>query len=161
MIFSGANNIKYESAEQLIVRTISTMRERVIIFRIGATLPLPQILIIEDDGLIALDIHATISCLKIDVVGHAFDGESGHRMALLHMPDLIVMDIHLGRGIDGIETALRIHRDICTRIFFLSASLDGQMLERAKAARMHGYLRKPFGGPDLQRGITAALAMAA
>jgi CheY-like chemotaxis protein len=81
-------------------------------------------------------------------------------LALIHSPDLIVMDINLGLGIDGIETACRIHRDISTRIFFLSASLDGHMLVRAEAAGMHGYLKKPFGGPELQRGITDALAKA-
>jgi two-component system cell cycle sensor histidine kinase/response regulator CckA len=122
---------------------------------------LPHILIIEDDGLIALDIHATISCLPIVVVGHSFDGENGHRLALIHSPNLIVMDINLGAGIDGIETAHRIHRDIKTRIFFLSASLDGAMFARAEAVGMHGCLRKPFGGPELQRGITDALAKAA
>ncbi len=95
------------------------------------------------------------------IVGHAFDGESGHRQALIHVPDLIVMDIDLGAGIDGIETACRIHRDIQTRIFFLSGSLDCAMLARAEAAGMHGYLRKPFSAPELQRGVTDALAKAA
>jgi DNA-binding NarL/FixJ family response regulator len=97
----------------------------------------------------------------VKIIGHSFNGENGYELAILHRPDLILMDIGLGSGIDGIETATLIHREIEARILFLSASLDETNLERARKAGMHGYVRKPFRAEELQGAVTDALSRAA
>ena len=81
-------------------------------------------------------------------------------LALTHKPDLILMDVALGGGIDGIETAKRILAKIKTKIIFVSASSDAQTVFRAGKLGVFAFLQKPFHPLYLQRLVTEALAVA-
>src|SRR5689334_23737329 len=64
-----------------------------------------RILIVEDEAIIALGIERQLKQMGYAVVGLAGSGEDGLRLALAHRPDLVLMDIQLGHGIDGVQAA--------------------------------------------------------
>ena len=48
-------------------------------------------------------------------------------------PDLILMDIQLGEGIDGIEAAHRIREQVDIPVIYVTAHADPGLLERARS----------------------------
>jgi PAS domain S-box-containing protein len=116
----------------------------------------PQILIVEDEAIVAMDLKLHLQNLGYAVVGLASDGESAIAMAERKQPDLVLMDISLGPGLDGIEAARQVQAmDI--PIVFLTAFADEMTLARAKDSGPYGYLLKPFDERALHSTIEMAL----
>jgi two-component system cell cycle sensor histidine kinase/response regulator CckA len=115
-----------------------------------------RILIVEDEGLVALDIEKRLKALEYDVVGIASSGPDALDLAASESPDLILMDIHLKGEMDGIEAAAYINEHHDLPIVFLTAFADGGTVHRAKLAEPYGYLIKPFNERDLQTTIELA-----
>jgi PAS domain S-box-containing protein len=65
-------------------------------------------------------------------------------IALRERPQLVLMDIHLGDGDGGIDTARRLADTIGTPVIFVTGLADRELFERAKACRPLGYLIKPY-----------------
>ena len=72
-------------------------------------------------------------------------------------PDLVLMDIALRDGPDGIAAAERLRAELAVPVVFLTAFADAETLDRAKRASPHGYIVKPFDGRDLRATIEIAL----
>jgi len=116
-----------------------------------------RILIVEDERIVALDIEDTIEGLGYQAAGRAASGEDAiEQSAKLH-PDLILMDIRLGSGIDGIEAAQRIGEQQGCPIIYLTATGDERTLLRAKQSNPYGYLIKPFKAQELRCAMEVAL----
>ena len=87
----------------------------------------------------------------------ATTAEQAVTLATQYRPDLVLMDIRLRGGSDGIDAAIEIHRTIGIRCLFCSAHTDPGTIERAQAATPAGWLAKPFSGPQLLEAIAVAL----
>src|SRR5262245_20434342 len=74
---------------------------------LGKERPL-RILIVEDEILTADYTKYLLLELGYEVCGHATNAAAAVRMADNYRPDLVLMDITLGRGEDGISAARRI-----------------------------------------------------
>src|ERR1051325_206386 len=74
---------------------------------LGKKRPL-RILIVEDEVLTADYTKYLLLELGYEVCGHATNAAAAVRMADTYRPDLVLMDITLGRGEDGISAARRI-----------------------------------------------------
>jgi CheY-like chemotaxis protein len=116
-----------------------------------------RILIVEDEMVISLEISQTLKRLGYDVAGQAIDGTDAIRLAHEVDPDLILMDIRLNGGMDGIEAASRIKEQLDIPVIFLSAHSDEATLERAIAVSPSGYLIKPFKDRELYSTIELSL----
>ena len=116
-----------------------------------------KILVVEDEGLIALDIENHLLALGYQVAGLAETGADAIQLALESEPDLILMDIRLKGEMDGIEAAASITSQLDIPIIFLTAFADSQTLYRAKLISPFGYIRKPFEAIDLHTNIEIAL----
>ena len=117
-----------------------------------------KILIVEDESITALDISVELTQIGYEVCGME-DTASGAIAAVLeNKPDLILMDIRLGDGGDGVEAAKQILRDHDLPIVFLTAHSDGQTLSRALDVSPYGYLVKPFRTQDLRVTIELAIS---
>ncbi len=68
-------------------------------------------------------------------------------------PDLVVMDIQLNDGIDGIELAKQIHKLYNIPFIYLTGSYDNSLLERAKQTNPIGFITKPFDEIEIQNLI--------
>lgn len=116
-----------------------------------------RLLIVEDDWFVSMEMEHVIEAEGYDVVGVAASAEEAVTLAAQHRPDLILMDIRLRGGGDGIEAALEIHRTLGIRCLFCSAHTDPGTIERAQAAAPVGWLAKPFSGPQLLEAVAVAL----
>lgn len=121
----------------------------------GQPEPNARILIVEDESLVAQDLHNMLAALGYDVVAIVPSGERALAVIAATPPQLILMDIAIQGGMDGIETAAEIHRLYRLPIIFITALGDTLTVQRAKIAEPFGYLYKPFE----QREIHAAIEM--
>ena len=116
------------------------------------------VLIVEDEGIVALDLRTQLTDMGCTVVGVALSGRRAIEMAAQTRPDLVLMDVRLKGDIDGVQAAQAISDRFGTPIVFLTALVDKETMERSKAIKGCGYLGKPFTGSGLREVIEAALA---
>jgi DNA-binding NarL/FixJ family response regulator len=72
-------------------------------------------------------------------------------------PDLVVLDIELGRDHDGIELAAALRRHSPVPIVFLSAHSDLPTVKRALSAAPQGFVVKPFTSEQLLAAVEIAV----
>src|SRR5690606_8290020 len=116
-----------------------------------------SIMVVEDERVVAQDLEETLLRLGYDVVGTTVSGEECLRLAPLGRPDLVLMDIRIKGGLDGIETAARLKAELDVPVIYLTAYADDETLARARSTEAHGYLLKPFRAGELQSSIEIAL----
>ncbi|HLV38951.1 LytR/AlgR family response regulator transcription factor [Xanthomarina sp.] len=112
-----------------------------------------QILIVEDEMIIAANISLQLTSLGYDVTGIIPRGEEALLHIKQHQPDIVLLDINLKGQIDGIETALLMQQDFNIPIIYLTANADNVHFDRAKATNPYAFISKPFKKLDLQRAI--------
>ncbi|MBS2035612.1 response regulator [bacterium] len=116
-----------------------------------------RILLVEDERLIAKGIERCIQRLGYSVAGSVGSGEQALAVAQELSPSLILLDINLGKGMDGIQTALELRKFLDVPIVFLTAHSDDSTLERAKQAQPSGFVLKPYDDKDLRTAIEIGL----
>jgi len=115
-----------------------------------------KILVIEDEALVARELEHRLTKMGWEVVGIAY-GDDAIELAMETQPDLLLTDIHLKNGVDGIEVAQKICEEIDVPVVFLTAYSDDQTVAKAKLATPFGYIIKPVENRELQITIEMAL----
>lgn len=116
-----------------------------------------KVMIVEDEGIVSIDIRNILSRLGYTVSGVAFSGEEAIDIIQKSGPDLILMDIGLKGDIDGIEAAKKIKEDHKIPVIFLTGFADENTLLRAKGADPAGYIIKPINEEELEAALIEAL----
>lgn len=116
-----------------------------------------HILVVEDEPIIARDIEDSLSSAGYAVAAVTASGEEALSKIPVTRPDLVLMDIVLKGGMDGLEAAAAIHSRFDIPVVYLTGYADQQTLERAKLTSPFGYLLKPFNDRELH--ITIAMAL--
>ncbi|PXF54145.1 MAG: PAS sensor protein [Deltaproteobacteria bacterium] len=116
-----------------------------------------QILIVEDDGIIAKDIQNTLEGLGYAVAAITSNAEGAIEKAAETQPDLVLMDIMLEGDMDGVEAAEQIRDRFGIPVVYLTAHADEKTLHRAKTTGPYGYILKPFNEMELHTNIEIAL----
>ncbi|MET0543031.1 MAG: response regulator [Variovorax sp.] len=116
----------------------------------------PRIMIVEDDTVVSLLLQHTLARLGYRVAGLASSSAQAIELVRSVRPDLVLMDINLGPGGDGIETAQRILQERPVPLVYLTAYSEDATLERARATGAYAFLVKPF----TERGLHATVQMA-
>jgi PAS domain S-box-containing protein len=114
-------------------------------------------LIVEDEGLVSLELRDRLETLGYNVVATVRSGEEALERAAALQPDLVLMDIRLAGEMDGVTAARKIRDDIGIPVVFVTAMGDAATVERASAVEPFGYVLKPFDGPILRIAISTAL----
>ncbi len=117
-----------------------------------------NILIVEDEWIIALDIKRHLSKLGYGVVGTANSAEKALELVAQTKPDLVLMDIYLQGETTGIEASELIRQQFHLPIVFLTAHANEATLAEAIATHPQAYVVKPFKEQDLSIAIQLALA---
>jgi PAS domain S-box-containing protein len=120
-------------------------------------MPKANILIVEDEAVVAADLAGKLERAGYRSVGIASDGEDAIEAAKNLGPDLVLMDIRLAGSMDGIKTAERIQASRNIPIVYLTAHSDMTTLRRAAATEPFGYILKPFEERDVTTQIEIAL----
>ena len=115
-----------------------------------------KVLIVEDEGIIALDLQRRLINLGYEVPKIAASHDQAIAAAKEVNPDIVLMDIHITGALDGIETAARLKLPV----IYLTAYSEEKTLERAKETRPFGFLIKPFSEKELHATIQVALERA-
>ncbi|MCK4417132.1 MAG: response regulator [Candidatus Latescibacteria bacterium] len=116
-----------------------------------------QILVVEDEGIVAKDIQNTLEKLGYAVPAVAYSGGEAVKKAAETHPDLVLMDIVLRGDMDGVEAAEQIRSRTNIPVVYLTAYADEKTLQRAKITEPYGYILKPFEERELHVAIEVAL----
>lgn len=116
-----------------------------------------QILIVEDELLIAKGLARKLKKLGYQVMDIVASGEEAIQYSKTQKPDLILMDIVLEGEIDGIEAAQKINQSQSIPIIYLTAYADDATLVRAEDSNYYGYLLKPYKERELYATMKMAL----
>ncbi len=114
-----------------------------------------RILIADDETLITMSLSTMLNNVGHQVVGRARSGEEAIEMAKKLKPDIILMDIRMG-DMDGIEASRRILSERAVPIIILTAFSQADLIDRADAIGVSGYLVKPVTENDLLPAIAIA-----
>jgi two-component system, response regulator PdtaR len=118
-----------------------------------------SVLIVEDEALIASYIEEVLGESGFHVAGIAASGPEALSLTAEAKPLLALVDIRLTGPIDGIELACLLREKFSVPAIFLSAAVDAETTDRAKAAKPLGFLRKPFLPSQVFRAIEQALPL--
>ena len=119
----------------------------------------PRILIVDDHALAREGLRAVLVAGGLDVIGAAADGESAVALARELIPDVVLMDVRLGPGIDGLEATRRIVAlGLPTRILMLTLHDMSGYVREALAAGASGYVLKDTAIDDLRAAIAQVMA---
>lgn len=117
-----------------------------------------SILIVEDDGLIAMHLCETLEKAGYHVMNPENSGENAiSRIGKGLCPDVILMDIGLGGKLDGIQTSREIRQIRDIPVIFLTAYSNEGCIAEAKKISPYGYILKPCMEHDLVGAIEKAL----
>ncbi len=119
--------------------------------------PAARILIVEDEGIVARDLQERLLSWGYKVAGIASSGEEALRAAAERCPDLILMDVRLPGGVDGIKAAQAMRSRWSIPVIYLTAFSDDETLQRARDSEPFGYITKPVRDADLRSAIVLAL----
>ncbi|HEV8604928.1 MAG TPA: response regulator [Tepidisphaeraceae bacterium] len=114
-----------------------------------------RVLIVEDDTLVGMGLRGQLQKLGHTVVGQAADAAEGRQMFKSREPQLVLVDIRLGSD-DGIELASDLLKQKRCPMIIVSAFAEKDLIERATAAGVFGYLVKPVDDKTLAAQIEVA-----
>lgn len=127
----------------------------------GEHMPEARILIVEDEVLVAEDLRQRIRRMGYDVPSTVnFAAEVLPRVRS-DRPDLVLLDIHLDRGADGVALAESLRHELGIPVVFVTAYSDASTIERARKTEPFGFIVKPPKDSDLRAVIEVALYRAA
>ncbi len=117
-----------------------------------------RVLVVEDEPVITADLVALLTDLGHVVIATCRDARSAMVAFGKHAPELLLLDIDLGRGADGVRIAEEVNALRPTPFLFVTSHTDQATLERVKRVRPAGFIIKPFDADDLRTQIEIALA---
>lgn len=116
-----------------------------------------DILVVEDNKTTAAIMQLKLENLGYKVPSLARNADEAIQQAGRYHPALVLMDINLGRGADGIEAANIIKKKYKIPIVFVTRYSDESTLARAKDIHPLGYINKPLRDKDIRATIEIAM----
>lgn len=115
-----------------------------------------KILLVEDEVLIALNQMNVLKENGFDV-SHAKSGKEAIEKSWFC--DLVLMDLDLGRGMDGSQAAKEILKNREIPIIFLTSHTDKETIDRVQGISNYGYVLKNSGRFVLMESIRMAFEL--
>ena len=112
-----------------------------------------RIMVVDDESLIAMALNDQLVYLGHEVVGTASSGQEAIDLAAEQCPDLILMDVHLGSGLDGLDAAEQINDTRETAVIILTGFPDKSLIERGRGCGVVAHLLKPIDLDDLRAAV--------
>jgi DNA-binding NarL/FixJ family response regulator len=118
-----------------------------------------RLLIVDDSAIVRFGLRALFAAEpEVVVVGEAAGPRDALALADRCPPDLVVLDVDLGRGGVGIDLAHRLlerHRGV--RVLVLTGSRDRELMMRAMRLGVHGFLRKSADTGEVLAAVRSLL----
>lgn len=116
-----------------------------------------NILIVEDESIVALDLATALHQDGYEVIGIAAHAEEAIRLFNQHAADIVLMDIHLAGPKDGIDTVVDLMNIRQTPVIYLTAFTDNATVQRVKHTYPAAFLAKPYQVSNVRIAIELAL----
>ena len=116
-----------------------------------------QIMIVEDEVLICDDLRAVLTNIDYNVIAVAHNGEDALDKLTRYLPDLVLLDINLKGGLDGIQVGKTINELYDIPFVYLTSYASRGVLDRAKSTHPLGYVVKPFTEKEIFATLEIAL----
>ncbi len=117
-----------------------------------------QILLVEDEPLIAMDIAGTLEDLGYPVEAFAHThAEAISRLSDMK-PDLVILDVNLAGGREGLDIATRIRAERGTPIIFVTGHTHSDIITFARDLGRTVVARKPVDSQALASALQTVLA---
>ena len=118
-----------------------------------------RILIVEDEAMIAWSLETLFEDMGFTDIEIAATGEEAARLASRRVPDLLVSDINLGGGVDGVAAAAAMRAAADIPVIFVSGYASADVRRRVDADVPGAtVLRKPIQPDDLRTAVSALLS---
>jgi response regulator NasT len=114
-----------------------------------------RVLVVEDEQLVALDLASIIEQHGGAALDTAATADAALRLATLHRPDLVIMDVRLAPG-DGVAAARAIRAATRSALVFVTGNTDPMTMQRIADVGSWPVLRKPVAVPELCAAIWRA-----
>lgn len=113
-----------------------------------------RLVLVDDHEVVRVGLRTLLSRHpEFDIVDEAATGQEAVRKALMHRPDIVVMDVRLG-GMSGIEACREIVQAApSVKVIMLTSYGDDDTLFESIAAGASGYVLKQIGSDELIRSI--------
>ncbi len=121
-----------------------------------------RILIVDDDPIVGGMLGASLSAAGHEVI-EAYSGEEALQLlnqTAEHLPDVLILDIEMGDGIDGYETCRRLRKMEAVRelpVIFLSGHDDLNDRLRAYDSGGSDFTPKPFDPDEILRKVAISV----
>lgn len=125
----------------------------------GPGLEALKVMVVDDEFLAAWHLQTLLEDMGVQHCELAHDGPSALALAERFEPDLVLMDMNLGSGIDGAETARRLLESRALRLIFITAYGDAPTLERIQACAPGAAVLVKPASPARLRALVAGAPM--
>ncbi|MGI4871110.1 MAG: response regulator transcription factor [Janthinobacterium lividum] len=109
---------------------------------------LANVLVVEDEYMVASELRLILQQGNYRVSGHAFSMSEAMELLQQERPDMVLLDIYLQGEQTGIDLARHLV-EVGIPFVFISAYANASLLAEAKATQPYGYLVKPFREQDV------------
>ena len=118
-----------------------------------------RVLIADDHPLVRQGLQAALAPLpEVEVVAEAASGQEAIREAVLHRPDVVVMDLQMPE-LNGLDATRELARAVPTAaVLVLTMFDDDDSVFAAMRAGARGYVLKGAEQDEIARAITAVAA---
>ena len=116
-----------------------------------------NILIVEDESIVALDLANGLEQDGYQVAGIADNADEARQLFSEHEIDIILMDVNIIGKKDGIDTAAELLKQKPVPIIYLTAFTDAVTIERIKQTHPAAFLSKPYSLTNVRIAIELAL----
>jgi|GEM_PF-39256 len=115
------------------------------------------ILIVEDEFILGEMLLQTLSSLGYDNTHRSMDYDCAIEKIHLYEPELVLLDIQLGKDYDGLKLAKKLRYSYSIPFIFTTSHSSKEILNKAKVLQPYGYLVKPVKKESLVTAIEIAL----
>jgi two-component system, OmpR family, KDP operon response regulator KdpE len=115
-----------------------------------------RVLVVDDEPRVVRLVTEILKAVGYQVVA-ASSGSSGLEMLALEQPDLVLLDVLLGNGPNGVEVCKRIREFSDVAVVMLTAKAMESDILAGFEAGADDYLTKPFSAKELVARVEAVL----
>jgi CheY-like chemotaxis protein len=116
-----------------------------------------SILVVDDDFLVAQGMVLQVEDMGRRVCAIAHSCDEAVAMALVHRPQLALIDVRLSGMKDGVDAAIAIHALVGSKVIFITGSREQATLNRIAEDHPAAILFKPVTGLELRDAVDRVL----